>query len=118
MNAHLSPEVPFLQRPEGRLRADVLNRMHSRGHDLSRTRCRAFPAEAASPSCPSTFFPTCEINFLSLSHRRFRVGEGYRRSPEQRRAQDGWIMLHGYLFCQVTASSARVAGHGDLAEAL
>jgi hypothetical protein len=55
MNAHWSPEVPLRQRPEGRLRADVLNRMHSRGHDLSRTRCRAFPAEAASPSFPSTF---------------------------------------------------------------
>ena len=73
MNAHLSPEVPLRQRPEGRLRADALNCMHSRGHDLGRTRCRAFPTEAASPSCPSTFL--CDLR-VKLSNRRFRIGEG------------------------------------------
>jgi hypothetical protein len=35
-----------------------------------------------------SFLPTSEVSSLSLSHRLFRVGEGYRRSPEQRRAQE------------------------------
>jgi hypothetical protein len=34
-----------------------------------------------------SFLPTSEVSSLSLSHRLFRVGEGYRRSPEQRRAR-------------------------------
>jgi len=72
------------------------------------------------PLAPQPFFPTSELNFLSLSHRRCRVGEdaqGYRRWSEQRRAQETAGKCYTYTFCQVTASSARVAGHGDLAEA-
>jgi hypothetical protein len=64
------------------------NRMHSRGHDLGLTRCSAFPAEAASRSCLSLLLADLQGKLFSLSHRLFRVGEGYRRSPEQRRAQE------------------------------
>jgi len=79
----------------------------------------AEPLQLRQPFPPAlqTFFPTSELNFLSLSHRRFRVGEGYRRSSEQRRAQETAGKCYTYTFCQVTASSARVAGYGDLAEA-
>ena len=35
-----------------------------------------------------SFLPTSEVSSHSLSYSLFRVGEGYTRSPEQRRAQE------------------------------